>query len=219
MEKETALKILRERHAKALFSERTALETLIPELAGKDTDTGSDVLYEWSLCDEDGNEFASGEVKSPEWVDLGLPSGTLWAACNVGANAPEEYGGYYNWETAMKLANLPTWEQINELIKECFYFWVRKDYYVHGLLFIGPNGKRLFFPASGYYDFEKREGEGICGSFWSRSTYSADFADAADADGGCVYYLRFYSDGHGGDLDLDCFDSYFGRSVREVHKP
>ena len=32
MEKETALKILRERHAKALFSERTALETLIPEL-------------------------------------------------------------------------------------------------------------------------------------------------------------------------------------------
>lgn len=33
MEKETALKILRERHAKALFSERTALETLIPELA------------------------------------------------------------------------------------------------------------------------------------------------------------------------------------------
>lgn len=32
MEKETALKILRERHDNALFSERTALETLIPEL-------------------------------------------------------------------------------------------------------------------------------------------------------------------------------------------
>ena len=26
-----------------------------------------------------------------EWVDLGLPSGTLWAACNIGANNPEEY--------------------------------------------------------------------------------------------------------------------------------
>ena len=31
------------------------------------------------------------------WVDLGLPSGTLWATCNVGANAPEEYGDYFAW--------------------------------------------------------------------------------------------------------------------------
>ena len=30
-------------------------------------------------------------------VDLGLPSGTLWANMNVGATAPEEYGGYYAW--------------------------------------------------------------------------------------------------------------------------
>ena len=31
------------------------------------------------------------------YVDLGLPSGTLWATCNVGASAPEEFGGYYAW--------------------------------------------------------------------------------------------------------------------------
>ena len=38
-----------------------------------------------------------------EWVDLGLPSGTLWATCNVGANAPEEYGDYFSWgETQTK---------------------------------------------------------------------------------------------------------------------
>lgn len=38
-----------------------------------------------------------------EWVDLGLPSGTLWATCNVGASAPEEYGDYFAWgETAPK---------------------------------------------------------------------------------------------------------------------
>ncbi len=30
-------------------------------------------------------------------VDLGLPSGLKWASCNVGATAPEEYGGYYAW--------------------------------------------------------------------------------------------------------------------------
>ena len=32
-----------------------------------------------------------------EYVDLGLPSGTLWATCNVGADAPEEYGDYFAW--------------------------------------------------------------------------------------------------------------------------
>ena len=32
-----------------------------------------------------------------EYVDLGLPSGAMWAAYNVGATKPEEYGGYYAW--------------------------------------------------------------------------------------------------------------------------
>jgi uncharacterized protein (TIGR02145 family) len=34
---------------------------------------------------------------APFSVDLGLPSGTLWAACNVGASAPEDYGDYFAW--------------------------------------------------------------------------------------------------------------------------
>lgn len=32
-----------------------------------------------------------------EYVDLGLPSGTKWATCNVGAASPEEIGNYYAW--------------------------------------------------------------------------------------------------------------------------
>ena len=32
-----------------------------------------------------------------EYVDLGLPSGTLWATCNVGAENPEDYGDYFAW--------------------------------------------------------------------------------------------------------------------------
>ena len=35
--------------------------------------------------------------KGHEYVDLGLPSGTKWATCNVGATKPEEYGNYYAW--------------------------------------------------------------------------------------------------------------------------
>lgn len=38
-----------------------------------------------------------------EYVDLGLPSGTLWATCNVGANNPWECGDYFAWgETSPK---------------------------------------------------------------------------------------------------------------------
>ena len=39
----------------------------------------------------------------PHLIDLGLPSGTKWACCNVGANSPEQFGGYYAWgETVEK---------------------------------------------------------------------------------------------------------------------
>lgn len=38
-----------------------------------------------------------------DWVDLGLPSGTKWATCNVGASNPQSSGGYYAWgETETK---------------------------------------------------------------------------------------------------------------------
>lgn len=33
----------------------------------------------------------------PNYVDLGLPSGTLWADANVGANYPEEAGHLFAW--------------------------------------------------------------------------------------------------------------------------
>ena len=48
-------------------------------------------------------EVAFVEAEEHEWVDLGLPSGTLWATCNIGANSPEEYGDYLAWgETTTK---------------------------------------------------------------------------------------------------------------------
>lgn len=48
-----------------------------------------------------GNELSfttlNGNYGGHYYVDLGLPSGTLWAEYNVGANAPEEYGDYFAW--------------------------------------------------------------------------------------------------------------------------
>ena len=44
-------------------------------------------------CEKEPENIINGH----EYVDLGLPSGLKWAACNVGANTPEEYGNYYAW--------------------------------------------------------------------------------------------------------------------------
>ncbi len=38
-----------------------------------------------------------GGSEEGDWVDLGLPSGTLWATRNIGASSPEEYGDYFAW--------------------------------------------------------------------------------------------------------------------------
>ena len=52
-------------------------------------------------CEQDVDNEESSENgcfhNGHEYVDLGLPSGTKWATCNVGATEPWEYGGYYAW--------------------------------------------------------------------------------------------------------------------------
>ena len=62
----------------------------------KDNDSGgTDILTEFTPVDADGPEPQPGS--EPEAVDLGLPSGTLWASCNLGASSPEESGDYFAW--------------------------------------------------------------------------------------------------------------------------
>ena len=52
----------------------------------------------------------SGTLNGHGYVDLGLPSGSLWAASNLGADNPEEVGNYYAWgETAPK--EMYDWKQ------------------------------------------------------------------------------------------------------------
>lgn len=70
------------------------------------TPTSNDILYA-KLYDIEGNVMSwdTVRVNEPEgdWVDLGLPSGLLWATRNVGAISPEDYGYYFAWgETSIK---------------------------------------------------------------------------------------------------------------------
>ena len=59
---------------------------------------GSTLYFSNEFC-PDGNH--------PHMIDLGLPSGTKWACCNVGANSPAEGGDFFAWgETAPKSSYL-----------------------------------------------------------------------------------------------------------------
>ncbi len=50
------------------------------------------------------------EHNGHEYVDLGLPSGALWATCNVGATAPEDYGDYFAWGEIEPKSGIYSWE-------------------------------------------------------------------------------------------------------------
>lgn len=72
------------------------------------------------------------------YVDLGLPSGTIWKRYNE--------KGFLTLREANKLygEKLPTKEQFEELKNECDWEWTGD-----GFKFIGPNGNELLLPAAG----------------------------------------------------------------------
>ena len=70
-------------------------------------DEGKTVTVTYDSHTGTWNGTAYANVPEPEpdslWVDLGLPSGLLWAKYNVGATTPEEYGSLFSWgETQSK---------------------------------------------------------------------------------------------------------------------
>lgn len=47
--------------------------------------------------DDGGDNHHPTDSITHAFVDLGLPSGLLWATCNIGASSPEEVGDYFAW--------------------------------------------------------------------------------------------------------------------------
>ena len=86
---------------------------------------GTKIPYVASTVDSIGFVDTNINANGNEWVDLGLPSGTLWATCNVGADSPEKDGYYFAWgETEPKdLYNWSTYKwcngSANSLTKYC----------------------------------------------------------------------------------------------------
>lgn len=76
--------------------------------------------YNWGeersfkISSQSGDSYTScPDGNHPHMIDLGLPSGTKWACCNVGATTPEGYGDYFAW---------------GETQPKDYYYW---DTYIH----------------------------------------------------------------------------------------
>ena len=138
-----------------------------------------------------------------EFLDLNLPSKTLWATCNVGAEKPEERGKLLSFDEVFSEYELPTSDQIEELIKFCDWKYVNYKG-VNGYLVIGTNGNSIFLPAAGYRDVTFLCGVSGSGNYWSRTLGTNDLVGA--------YSLYFNSN------DVVCYNGsrYYGRSVRCV---
>lgn len=88
--------------------------------------------------------FSTETSPTHGFVDLGLPSGTLWATCNIGANAPEECGYYFAWgETEPKdsysWGNYKYCYQVSTaLTKYCFNAYLGLNNFTDNLIKLEP---------------------------------------------------------------------------------
>ena len=132
------------------------------------------------------------------FVDLGLPSGRLWAT----ENAP----GFYTFDEAVDTFGelLPKGSAMVELIEESEVSWNREK---KGLDITGPNGNTIFLPADGYRWAMEVKNVKLEGDYWTRMPLSQAGARR----------LSFYS---GGVYPLNDGSRSFGFSVRpcrELH--
>ena len=157
------------------------------KIGGSDSGTEDSSESEgYTACPDDNH---------PHMINLGLPRHTLWACCNVGASAPEEYGNYYAWgETSPKsVYNWDTysygsadaatvnwgasWRRPNEtemveLYESTTSEWATQNG-VDGRKFTGPNGGTIFLPFAGSRSDDKLKSVGEIGWYWSSTLYDA----------------------------------------------
>ena len=110
------------------------------------------------------------------YVDLGLPSGTLWKGKNE--------GGWYTYEEAISMFGnlLPTKEQFEELINTCSWTWLGS-----GVKIIGPNGESIVLPAEGYGYCEGGRDNNGSGDYLSSTPSSNDDRKV------CYLYFHWHS--------------------------
>lgn len=94
---------------------------------------------------------------SMRFVDLGLPSGTLWAESDVE-------------ESTMSGCSLPTYEQAQELIENCDFCFRTTSEGVRSISVLGPSGRFIYFPMKDY-----KGTPGPSGCCWCRGEVSDEY--------------------------------------------
>lgn len=112
------------------------------------------------------------------YVDLGLPSGTLWKDQNE--------NGYYTFNDAVfQYGNrLPTKENIDELVKYCKWTWGGWEPDTHYYKVTGPNGNSIIMPTSGLIHAKINNGE-----IYQNEDTGFIFASSQDD---CPYYCLIF---------------------------
>ena len=126
------------------------------------------------------------------YVDLGLPSGTLWKDKNE--------SGFYGYDDAVRSfgSKLPNKEQLEELKNSCQWTWTGSGYKV-----VGPSGASIVLPAAGFRGCSGSVNDvGSYGSYWSSTPYGSGDAWGFDLYSSTVY-VRYG-------------DRCYGQSVRLV---
>ena len=110
---------------------------------------------------KDGYDKVVKETSSDdiEYVDLGLPSGTLWSSNYV---EDENKEILYVTQEKSKAFDIPTVEQWQELVQKCR--WEQGSeridltngfYHYHDwAICLGPNGNRIIFEKTGLYEIQ-----------------------------------------------------------------
>ena len=146
-----------------------------------------------------------------DYVDLGLPSGTLWCKHNYGAESEEEYGKYFIFRDIQKLDNvqIPSITDFIELNDYCHHKWIEING-INGMTFISmKNGNSVFFPAAGYCRESVEYSVKFCGCYWSSDEDSDNNMDG----------LRMHFINSAVFPNVPSRHKFFEFSVRTVRKP
>ena len=121
----------------------------------------------WATCNigafapsDGGDYFAWGETKPKDKYSKDNYSSIKVKEEIAGSSKYD--AACVNWGSEWRL---PTIEECQELIDSCSWEWTSMDKQP-GYKVIGPNGKSIFLPATGFRDDEIHTGNGILGRIW-----------------------------------------------------
>ena len=173
-------------------------------------------------------------------VDLGLPSGLLWATCNVGASSPEDYGDYYAWgeiktKSEYNYTNSDNYgEYVDDISGNSQYDAARAQW---GASWRIPT-KTEFEELLSYCDLEMTERNGVSGCLVTGTNGNQIFLPATGYKNGessmmsgsngdywsstpesgrhDAYHFYFDTYNDNGSHSMSSYNRYYGRSVRAV---